>query len=381
MGIDLSNIKKEKIKKDSKKQSNSSFFEFLNKDISFSKNKLKNRHKEYFFSELSMLLSSSIDLKTSLEIIVEEQTKPAIKELFTIIKNQVIEGASLSKGLKLTENFSEYDYYSIKIGEESGKVNEVLNELSEFYSKSIAQSRKITGALSYPIIVLITAFAAIFFIMRFMVPMFEEIFTRSNNDLPTLTTFIIKISNFFSNNFFTFILLIIILIISDKILKRNSRYNLVKAQLTLKIPILGKLIKLFYLERFFQSMSLMASSKVNILKSIELGQKMIGFPILENALEIVQQDLIKGKLLNESLKQFSIFNKRTVYLIKVGEEVNQLDKVFKKLNNQHADEFNHNIGILTNLLEPFLIIFVGSFVAIILIAMYLPMFQMGNNMF
>lgn len=214
-----------------------------------------------------------------------------------------------------------------------------------------------------------------------MVPMFEEIFTRSNNDLPPLTSFIIKVSNFLSNNFFIFIFIIAILIISDKILKRNNKYKLIKAQLILKIPLLGKLIKLFYLERFFQSMSLMVSSKVDILKSIELGRKMIGFPILEDSLGIVQQDIIKGMLLNESLKQFSIFNKRTIYLIKVGEEVNQLGKVFKKLNDQYADEFNYNIEILTNLLEPFLIILVGGFVAIILISMYLPMFQMGSNMF
>lgn len=381
MGIDLKDIKKAKTIKSSVKNSNTSIIEYLNKDISFSRKKLKNKHKEYFFSELSLLLSSGIDLKTSLEIIVEEQTKPAIKELFSVIKDQVIEGAALSKGLKLTENFSEYDYYSVKIGEESGKVNDVLNELSEFYTKSIAQSRKITGALSYPIIVLITAFAAIFFIMKFMVPMFEEIFTRSNNDLPPLTNFIIKISNFFSDNFLIFFLVIVILIISDRFLKQVDKYKLIKGRLILKLPILGNLIKLFYLERFFQSMSLMVSSKVNIIKSIELGRKMIGFPVLEKSLEVVQKDILGGMLLNESLKQFPIFNNRTIYLIKVGEEVNQLDKVFKKLNTQYADQFNHSIGILTNLLEPFLIIFVGLFVAIILIAMYLPMFQMGTNMF
>ncbi len=89
----------------------------------------------------------------------------------------------------------------------------------------------------------------------------------------------------------------------------------------------------------------------------------------------------RGELLNESLKQFPIFNKRTIYLIKVGEEVNQLDMVFKKLTKQYADDLNYQVGILTNLLEPFLIIFVGSFVAIILIAMYLPMFQMGTTVF
>ena len=108
---------------------------------------------------------------------------------------------------------------------------------------------------------------------------------------------------------------------------------------------------------------------------------MVDFPLLDGILNTVQTDLLKGKLLNESLGKFSLFNKRTFYLIKVGEEVNQLDNVFKNLNNQYSEEFNYNIEILTNLLEPFLIIFVGVFVAIILIAMYLPMFQMGTNVF
>ncbi|MCK9206782.1 MAG: type II secretion system F family protein [Salinivirgaceae bacterium] len=140
----------------------------------------------------------------------------------------------------------------------------------------------------------------------------------------------------------------------------------------LKIPLVGPLLKLFYSARFFQSMSLMTSSNVNLLKAIDLTSNMIEFQVYKDALQMVYREILKGKLLSESLKKTLLFNKRTTHLIKVGEEVNQLDIIFKRLNQQSTEDLNHQLAIITNLLEPLLIIIIGFIVAIILIAMYLP---------
>jgi type IV pilus assembly protein PilC len=379
MGININNLPKGMPQKKAQEVSSGFNTDWLIKKPVFESKMLKTKHKEFFFSELKILLSSGVDLKSSLEIIVEEQTKPEFKELFSGIYNKVIEGVSLSEVINQTGRFTEYDYYSLKIGEESGNVIRVLDELHQYYKNLNTQKRKVTSALTYPIIVLVTAVGAIFFIMKFMVPMFIEIFMRANYNLPAITRFIIKISDHITSYMVIFLLLITGILITDRIMRKQHNYRLKKNRLVLKIPVVGKMVRLFYLSRLFQSMSLMTSSDVNLLTSIELTGKMVNFPLIEDFLKTVYASLVKGKPLHQCIGQSDLFDRRTVYLVKVGEEVNQLDTVFKQLFEQHSEELNYQLGILTNLLEPILIMVVGGLVAFILVAMYLPMFQLGST--
>jgi type IV pilus assembly protein PilC len=139
------------------------------------------------------------------------------------------------------------------------------------------------------------------------------------------------------------------------------------------------MISKIYLARFCQSMNLLISSKTPLVTAIELVKKMIGFYPIEISLEIMQEDIMKGQPLHISLSKFKIYNKRMVSLIKVAEEVNQLDTMFAKLAKQYTDEVEHETSILGSLIEPIMIIFLGLLVALILVAMYLPLFQMSNT--
>ena len=381
MSIEISKIKSSTKQKEQKsKNKKTSILELLNKDISIFKKKLKDRKKETFFSELSILLSSGIDIKTSLELIVEEQTKKTDKELISGIYSQVVEGSSLSDALEASAMFNEYDYYSIRIGEESGKLASVLKELSIFYLKKVKQKRQLSNAFSYPIIVLITAILAVTFMLNVIVPMFVDIFARTNNELPKLTRVIINFSDAVSGKIKYLILFIILLLLIIQLVKKKKAYRNFSTKFMLRLPLFGKIIKMIYLGRFFQSMALLISSKVDILRAIKLVKKMIRFYQFEAALEVMENDILHGKLLNESMQQFRLFDKRIISLIKVGEEVNQLDTIFEKLNSQYNEELEHKISLLSSMLEPLLIIFVGLFVAVILISMYLPMFKMGNSL-
>ena len=153
------------------------------------------------------------------------------------------------------------------------------------------------------------------------------------------------------------------------------------SELSLRVPVMGKIIKKIYLSRFFQSMALLTGAKTPILRSIQLIRNMIRFYPMEKAFIQMEHDILHGILLHQSMEKFPVFDKRTIALVKVAEEVNQLDQIFLKLNRQYSDELEHQVGQLSNLLEPALIIFVGVLVAVILIAMYLPMFQLSNSFF
>jgi type IV pilus assembly protein PilC len=164
-------------------------------------------------------------------------------------------------------------------------------------------------------------------------------------------------------------------------MRKKEFFRAKSSSLMLKLPFFGELIQKMYITRFCQSMSLLLGAKTPMLKSLELVRNMISFYPFERIIDIMKSDILHGKLLNESMSRFTLFDSRIISLVRVAEEVNQLDVIFSKLNNQYNDELEHNISMLSSLLEPIMIIFVGVLVSIILIAMYLPMFQLSSSIY
>ena len=378
--IDLTKYPVNPKKRDLKKQKKeSSIFDFLNKDIRLFGIGLSDKKKERFYSELHILFSAGLDIKTTLELIEEEQIKKTDKELFCKIKEYVVNGGSLSEALNKTGKFSTYEYYSIKIGEESGRLPEVLDELAVFFIKKIRQQRLVLNALSYPSIVLFTAFGAIFFMMKFIVPMFADVFLRFGGELPYITKVIIHISNAFSLYAYYIIIPVISLAFFFYTQKEKDWFRRGSAFILMKIPVMGNIIQKIYLARFCHSMNLLISAKTPLLQAIQLVKKMVGFYPIEYSLAFVENDVLGGKSLSQSLSGYPIYNKRLRALIKVAEEVNQMDLVFGKLAKQYTEEVEHQTSLIGSLIEPVMIIFLGLLVAIILVAMYLPLFQLSTS--
>lgn len=381
MAIELSQLKEKREKRKGKSSFYENIIKLLNTDISFKSSKLSDKKKERFYAELQILLSSGIDIKSAFDIIVDEQTKKQDKELFSTISNKVLKGVSVSKALEESKMFSPYEYYSLQIGEESGEINRVLEELAQYFAKRIKQKRQLTNAFSYPVLVLITALAAVFFMMNYMVPMFVDVFSRFHGELPALTKFIVQLSAFTNKYFIVFVLIIIGLFVVRFIVKKHEWYRKLAGIIILRLPFWGNITKMIYFERMAQSMALLISSRTPLLNAVHLVRNMIVFYPYVKALEVIEHDIMKGKHLYESMAKFSLFDKRVISLIKVAEEVNQLDTIFEKLSKQYSEELEYKLSVLSSLLEPFLIIFVGLIVGIILIAMYLPMFQLSTSIY
>jgi len=354
---------------------------FLSKDISFTKPKMSDKRKEFFYSELKILLSSGVDIKTSIEIVEEQCTKKSDTELYAGIKQRIIDGASLSEAVHATGLFSNYEYFSIQIGEESGKLTDVLQSLHTFYDNKIKQTRKLVNSFSYPVMVLIMAVSAVIFMMQFMVPMFVDIFMRFDAELPALTQYIVNISNLFSDYSGLFMLVIAVLIIGYMFARKHAEFRRVISSIVLRLPLIGSLIRMVYLQRFFQAMALLVSARTPMLRAIQLVKNMVNFYALEKSLSEIEADILQGRLLHESMKRSGFFDLRIISLIKVAEEVNQLDAIFSNLNERYSEELEHKVGMLSNMLEPLLIIFVGVLVAVILVSMYLPMFQLSTAIY
>ena len=381
MGIQLKNIDSKKVAVQQQSVGDKKdWLALLNQDISFNAS-FPDKKKEQFYSEISLLLSAGTDIKTALELIVDETEQEKDKKLLEGIKNDIINGLSFSEALKKTGKFTEYEYYSLKVGEETSRVDIVLTDLANFFKRKVEQKRKISSALSYPMVLLASAFGMVVFLLKFLVPMFEDIFKSFNKKLPVITQFVIDASDTVSD-YFLFILLILIGGgVFIYVNRKKEWFRKVTAAMVLKTPLIGDMTQKIYLTRFCHSMNLLVSARNPLLNSIQLVKKMIDFYPIQQALEKIEHDIMHGKLLNESMKEFSIFPKKMTSLIKVAEEVNKLDAIFQSLDEQYSKELEHQSEVFGKLLEPFIILFISVVVGFIVIAMYIPMIEINTGLF
>lgn len=381
-GLELSKIEQKKSGHNTKQDKSERYKEvmgWLNKDISLQGRKFSNKKRQSLYNDLQVLLASGVDISTAFELVAENFKKKDDIKLINRIRDNIIHGMSFSEALENERKFSEYEYYSIKIGEETGRMIQVLKDLADYYEKKIEQRRRIVSSFSYPVIVIITAFGAVFFMLKYIVPMFEDVFKRFGNELPGVTKFIIRLSHGFSEWFFPFVGIILLLVALGYIFRKKTWYRRYSSALMLRLPVFGTIIRKVNLSRFCLSMELLLLAKTPILNTIRLVKKMIGFYPLEHSLEMIEHDIINGKPLYQCLKKYPVYDKRMTSLVKVAEEVNQLDVIFGKLKDQYNKEVEYQTSVIGNIMEPVMIIFIGVFVGAILISMYLPMFQLSTS--
>jgi type IV pilus assembly protein PilC len=359
-------------------KSSSTIESLLKKEITFFGEKFNNKKKQVFYQELATLLKAGITIKEGLTLILESIKKNGDKELIQKVLQDIINGMPFSEALLATKSFSEYEYYSLKIGEETGTIDQVCQELRLFYERKNEQKRIVIAALTYPTIVLSTAVLVVIFMLSYVVPMFQDIFSQNKMELPALTRVIIKLSHFMKTYGLYSLLGLILLLFAGRFFKDNIKYKRILHYFMLKIPVLGSFTNKIYLAQFTQALALLTTAKIPILNSIQMVKKMIRFVPLQDALNEVEKSLLKGNSLSASLKGSPMFDNRIISLVKVSEETNQTEYVFNQLNEQYNQEVIQQSKIMTTILEPFIILIVGVLVAVLLIAMYLPMFQLSS---
>jgi type IV pilus assembly protein PilC len=338
------------------------------------------KNKERFYAEIGTLLTAGVDLQTVLDLSTNnrQEKKDKLRKIYNSITNDMSKGLGLAKAMENTKEFNNFDCYSILIGESTGELATIFNKLSAYYNKKIVQRRKTLSALSYPLIVLCTTVMAVLFMLKFVVPMFANTLQQFGGELPGLTKLVIALSDKIGSYFWLFIAVILTGII---VYKRNADKEPVKRILSaiiLKIPYVGVVVKKTHLLYFSQAMELLLAARVSLVESIQLTQKMLTFYPLYNALDAIQQDVMKGSFFYESIAKQTFFDNNMITLIKIGEEVNQLDKMFLQLSKQYEAELEYRSGILVSFLEPLMILLLAVVIGVILISMYLPMFKIGS---
>jgi type IV pilus assembly protein PilC len=377
--IDLSRYADKKKAKPASGGSSGGLIALLNRDISFGSKELSDKKKEALYLELGSLLEAGINLKSGLELVTADQQKEKDKKLFQDIQQKVLAGSALSEALRQSDKFSLYEIYSLQIGEETGKIIEVLEDLAKFYQNKIKQRRKIIASLTYPCVVFCTSLGAVFFMLKFVVPMFGDVFRRFGGHLPWITQQIIDISQALGKYFWPVFIVVLLIVIGIFSLRKTIQFRQISSRIVLKVPFIGNLVQKIYLARFCNSMRLLINARLPLLRAITLCRQMIGYYPVEASLVSVEADILKGRSLHQAMQDFEVYPSKMIQLIKVGEETNKLDYFFGKISEQYIDEVEYKTSTLSSVMEPLIIIFLGLIVGVIVIAMYLPMFQLSNS--
>lgn len=361
-----------------KEKKQSSVSSLLQKEITLFGKAFSNKKKEHFYTELSVLLKAGVNLKDALSLIEQNEKKKPLKAFFSTVIDGIISGKTFSEVVKEKKEITEYEYYSLHIGEETGTLDEVAASLGRFFAGKNEQRRNVINALTYPIIIFITAVLVVVFMLRFVVPMFQDIFTQNQVTLPPITKFIISMSAFLKAYGWVIVVFSLALFLFKKAFTKKQWFKIYSHRFILKVPFLGNFMKTVYLTQFVQAMALLSAAKVPVVNSITLVKKMIAFYPLQYALQGVETQLLKGTSLSNSLKQNAIFDAKMVALVKVAEETNKTEFIFERLYQQYSIEVQQRSKLLSTVMEPLIIIFIGILVGIILISMYLPMFKLSS---
>lgn len=349
----------------------------LQREISFGK-AYPDKLKESFYTEFYALLDSGIDIQRALNLLVEEQENKKVLAILEGIKQDLIVGSTLAEAMKKSGHFISYEYQSIRIGEETGQLKHVLQHLAKFFSDKVKLKRQLVGVFTYPAFVLFITIGVLYFMLNSVVPMFEDVFKQFGQELPYLTQKIIGLSKHFSSFLIVLSLTLLVLFIYGYSQRKEVWFRSLTANFALKIPVFGKLIEKIYLARMCQSMALLLSAKTPLVSTLDLVEDMIGFYPIEQAVSEVKNGIRKGDALHTGMAKFPIFNKRMVSLTKIAEEINQLDLTFDRLAKQYQEDIDFRTKLIGTIIEPMIIVLIGGIVGIIMVAMYLPMFNLSN---
>jgi type IV pilus assembly protein PilC len=347
--------------------------------ISFLQPKVTKKDLVIFTRQFSTMIDAGLPLVQGLNILSEQMENKTFKGMLKQVTRDVEGGSTLADGLsKHPQVFDALFVNLIAAGEVGGILDTILQRLASYIEKSEKLKSKVKGALVYPIAVLIIGVLVLAVIMVFVIPVFQEMFSGAGKALPGLTQLVINISNFTKGNIHWIIVGIIAFIWVFRRYRKTSSGKKNTDILLLKSPIFGELIRKVAVARFTRTLGTMLSSGVPILDALEITAKTSGNVVIEEVIFEARTSIAEGQSIAEPLSESDIFPGMVTQMISVGESTGALDAMLEKIADFYDDEVDTAVTALTALLEPLMMMLLAGMLGPIIIAMYLPIFQMAS---
>ncbi len=344
----------------------------------FSLGGVKPKAVTLFTRQLSTLQDAGLPIVQSLQILTDMQRPGKFKSSLGGVTEEVQSGTMLSEAMTRYPKIWDKLYTNlVKAGETAGALDVILRRLAEFREKAERLKKKVIGALVYPTAVMTIAGAILTFIMVFIVPKFETIFKELGVPLPGVTIFLIDFSNFLGSWWGLSLLLGLILsIIGIKMLKQTDKGANFVDRVWMKTPVFGNIVKMSSVARFTRTLGTLVTSGVGFLDALDITKSATPNVVVRNAIQAVRDSVKEGETINEPLRRCGVFDDIVVNMIKVGEETGELDKMLIKIADNYDEEVDSAVAAMMALLEPLLIVFMGGAVGFIVIALFMPLIKL-----
>lgn len=343
------------------------------------KGKVKDKTVVIFARQFSTMISAGLPLIQCLEILASQEANKAFKKVIKSIKDDIEGGATLTDALKKHPKvFDELFINMVAAGEAGGILDTILNRLAAYMEKMMKLKSRVKGAMVYPAAVLLISVGVITMLLLKVVPVFQQLFSGMGRDLPIATQLLIDLSSMLSNSL---IYIVAAVVIGVVVFIRYYRTEVGRAtidRLVLRSPIFGPLMRKVAIAKFTRTLSTMMNSGVPILDGLEIVSKTAGNKVVEKALMETRKNIREGKTIAEPLQETKVFPPMVVQMIAVGEATGALDSMLAKIADFYEDEVDTAVSAMTSLLEPIMMIFLGGVVGGMIVAMYLPIFQIGS---
>lgn len=332
-----------------------------------------------FSRQLSTLVSAGVPLVQGLTILEDQVETKLFKGIVHAIREDIEAGQSITDALRKHPNAFEELYVSmIKAGEVGGILDVILERLSAYLESAEALRGKVKGAMMYPIVVSVIAASVTLFLLMFVIPTFSTIFAGFGADLPFITQILIDLSYFLRKFWYLVIGAPVGAVFALKQYRKTEAGMRNLDALAMKLPVFGILLKKVAVAKFTRTLGTLIKSGVPILQALETVAKTSGNRVIEIAIMTARESVKEGERIAVQLKKANIFPPMVIQMVAIGEETGNLDTMLSKIADFYDQEVDTAVKALTSMIEPIIIVVMGVVIGFIVIAMFLPMFELGG---
>src|SRR5665213_128816 len=355
-------------------------FELLWMNITKKKPNVKTKDIVIFSRQFSTMINAGLPILQGLTIVAEQAENKDFRVLMAKVRDDISNGVPLSDALsRHPKVFSTLYVNMVKAGEQGGILDIIFERLSEYMEKAEGVTRKVKSAMMYPIVVMSIAFLVVIFLMMKVVPTFAEVFQSFGAELPLPTRMVLGLSNFLISPKAVFLVVFcVLLVVVFNLYHRTKSGAFNIDNLILHMPVFGVLARKAAVAKFARTFGTLIKSGVPIMDALETVAKTSGNLVVEKALNDARDSVRSGKTLTQPLKESNIFPPMVTQMINVGEETGALDAMLAKVADFYEEEVDTAVEGITTIIEPILIVFLGVTLGFIVVAMFMPMFELGN---
>lgn len=343
------------------------------------KKKVKKLEILLFTRQLSTMITSGLPLVQSLDILCNQIEDLNFRAMVKDIKERIEGGSRFADALReYPQCFDELFINLVVAGEEGGLLDNVLQRLAVYIEKSEKLKKKVKSAMIYPIAIIAVALIVVIVLLLFVIPVFEKMFKEMGAELPGPTVLVIKMSQFMQTYWYIIIGSMVGLVFALKYYYKTENGHRSIDRLMLKLPLFGVLTIKASVARVTRTLATLLMSGVAILESMLIVGKVAGNKIVEEALMVARARISEGRTMAEPLEQAGIFPPMVVQMVQVGESTGALDNMLNKIADFYEDDVDNMVTNLTAMMEPMIMVFLGVVLGGLIIAMYLPIFKLGQ---